>query len=489
MSYEFLPYDPDQMFLFPPSPQDWLPEDHLAYRVIDVVNEFDLSAFFSSYGKDGRGAPGFSPVLMCTLLLYAWIRKVYSSRKVSALCRDDVGGRVIGSGYLPDHRTINNFRLRHQAALNDFFKQSVKLCQRAGMIDQNESALDGSKIAANASKRKAMSYERMVAEEARLQAEIDGYFKRAAEEDAAEDAEHGPDNAGPTISEELKRRQSRIAKIREAKAALEAEAKAAAEAKQKERAEKEAKAAQAGQKVRGKQPTHNPEPKSTAQRSFTDPESRIMKGGNGSFMQAYNAQAVVNGKAQVVTACGVSQQPADVVHFADMLDGVKANTGEFPKTVLADPGYFSEENMTAAADRGVTALIPPDRQRHGSPSEPVEELSDEELAALPAIERMRHLVSTQAGRDAYRKRKGIVEPVFGQIKGGTGNPGFLGFLRRGFEKCSAEWQWACAAHNIQKYIRFKVNDNKDREAKPLRKKQAKRHNYVSVAPNQQLLCL
>ena len=305
MSHEFLPYSADQFYLLPPSPQDWLPEDHLAYQVIDVINEIDLSTFYSAYGSDGRGAPPLSPRMMCTLLLYAWIRKIYSSRKTSALCRDDVGGRVIGGGYLPDHRTINNFRLRHQTALNDLFKQTVKLCQCAGMLG-GEEALDGSKIGANASKRKAMSYERMVIEEARLQTEIDFYFKRAAEEDAAEDAEHGRDKAGPTVSEELKHRESRIAKIREAKATLEAEAQAAAEAKQKERAEKEARAAEAGRKLGGRPPKIDQEPKSTAQRSFTDPESRIMKAGNGSFIQAYNAQIVVNAKAQVITACAVT---------------------------------------------------------------------------------------------------------------------------------------------------------------------------------------
>ena len=488
MSHEFLPYSPNQVYLLPPSPQDWLPEDHLAYRVIDVISEMDLSAFYSAYGKDGRGAPPLSPTMMCALLLYAWIRKIYSSRKTSALCRDDVGGRVIGGGYLVDHRTINNFRLRHQSALNDVFKQSVKLCQCAGMLC-GEEALDGSKIAANASKRKAMSYERMVVEEARLQTEIDFYFKRAAEEDAAEDAEHGRDKAGPTVSEELKRRETRIAKIREAKATLEAEAKAAAEAKQKERAEKEARAAEAGRKLGGRPPKIDPEPKSTAQRSFTDPESRIMKGGNGSFIQAYNAQIVVNAKSQVITGCAVSQQAADVGHLPSMLDEVKRNTGEYPEVLLADPGYFSEENMDAAAERGVTALIPPDRQRHGSPSEPAAELSPEELAALPAIEQMRHRVSTEEGRDAYRKRKGIVEPVFGQIKGSAGNPGMLGFLRRGLDKCAAEWMWVCAAHNISKYIRFKRDGESDKNCEKSHKKQLQQYKHVSIQPIQQEFCL
>jgi transposase len=484
MAHDYLPYSTDQMYLLPPSPSDWLPEDHLCYQVIDIVGELDMSDFLAGYGKDGRGAPAFSPYMMVTLLIYGWIRKIYSSRKLAALCRDDVGGRLIGGTYLPDHRTINTFRLRHQKALNGVFKQTVKLCSAAGMLGMTEAALDGSKIAANANKHKAMSYERMVAEEAKLQAEIDGYFKRADEEDAADDAQHGPENAGPPVSDDLKRRQTRMAKIKEAKAALEAEAKAADDAKRQERAEKEAKAAESGKKVRGKQPKYNADPKPTAQRSFTDPESRIMKGGNGSFLQAYNGQAMVDGQAQVIVACALTQEANDAGHFPQMLDESKENLGELPKTVLADPGYYSEENMKAAENRNIEALIPPDRQRHGSPSEPAQELSLEELAALPPIEQMRHRVSTQNGRNAYRKRKAIVEPVFGQIKGSAGNPGFLGFLRRGLDKCSAEWQWLCAAHNIQKYIRHK---NEKPGAKNSKKSQ--RTEHVSLQAIQHALCL
>ena len=306
MAHEFLTYSTDQAFLLPPNPRDWLPEGHLAFQVIDVVDELDLSMFNASYGKDGRGAPSFSPVMMVSLLVYAWSRKVYSSRKIAALCRDDVGGRIIGGGYLPDHRTVNNFRLRHEGALDGLFKQSIKLCQRAGLVGMTAGALDGSKIPANASKRKAMSYERLVAEEARVQAEIDGYFKRAAEEDAADDAQYGADNEGPSISDELKRRQTRIAKIREAKTAIEADAHAAAEHKQKERSEKETTAAASGKKVPGKKPKIDATPKPTAQRSFTDPESRIMKSGNGSFIQGYNAQAMVDADYQVIVACELS---------------------------------------------------------------------------------------------------------------------------------------------------------------------------------------
>jgi hypothetical protein len=399
--------------------------------------------------------------MMVSVLLYAWMCKIYSSRKISALCRNDVGARVIGGGCFPDHRTINNFRNRHQDALNDLFKQSVDLCRRSGMIDMVAAALDGSKIAASASKRKAMSYGHMVDEEAQLEAELIGYFKRAQQEDAEDDARYGAENEGPIISDDIKRRQSRLAKIREAKAALEAEAQAAAEAKRQERQRKEEAAAAKGKKLPGKAPKIDPTPKETAQRSFTDPESRIMKGGNGSYMQAYNAQAVVDSQCQVIVACQLSQQAADAPHLPEMLNQTIANVGAAPEKLLADPGYFSEENVKAAEALRVVALIPPDRERTGTPSEPAPELSPEQLEGLSPAERMRRLVSTEAGRQAYAKRKGTVEPVFGQTKGCAGHPGFLGFLRRGFEKCTAEWQWVCASHNILKYIRHKTADPGD----------------------------
>jgi len=476
MAHEFQSYSVDQVYLLPPSPRDWLPEGHLAYQIIDVVESIDLGAFFASYGADGRGAPAFSPVMMVSLLLYAWSRKVYSSRKIASLCRDDIGGRVLVGEHLPDHRTVNTFRLRHREALNGLFQQSIALCKRAGMVDLSVAALDGSKIEANASKRKAMSYERIIKEEERIQSEIDGYFKRAAEEDAADDAKYGADNEGLNVSDEIKRRQSRIAKIREAKAALEEEAIAAAERKQKERAEKEKSAADKGKKLSGRPPKIDFEPKSSAQRSFTDPESRIMKGGDGSFMQAYNAQAVVDGKYQVIIAADLSQQAADVVHLPAMLEQTQQNVGSLPKELLADPGYFSEENMQATENLRVNALIPPNKERCGSPSDPAPELSKEELAKLSPIEQMRHRISTKAGRDSYRKRKTIVEPVFGQIKGCAGHPGFLGFLRRGLEKCSAEWQWACASHNILKYIRHKTGGAAPKN-RPIRAKKTKIQSY------------
>ena len=451
MAHSFRPYNPEQPFLLPPSPQDWLPEDHLAYHVLDVVSQLDMSAFYAGYSSDGRGAAPFSPIMMVSLLLYGWCRHVYSCRKLAALCLEDIGARVIVADNRPDHNSVNLFRLRHGEALSKLFKQSVDLCQKAGMVSLVHVAVDGSKIAASASKRKAMSYGRIDAEEARLQAEIDGYLRRAAEEDARDDATFGPDNSGPNIPDEIKRRQTRLVKLRAAKEALEAEAQAAAEAK---RLEREVKEAASDKPLSGRKPNIDPTPKDKAQRCFTDPDSRIMKGGDGSFMQGYNGQAAVDGAHQVIVACDLSQDANDKRLLVPLVEQTVKNTGRKPKTVLTDPGFYSEKNIDAMDAMGISVLIPPDRERCGVPSDPAPELTAEEYAAMSAIARMRHKVSTKAGREAYRLRKSIVEPVFGQAKGCAGSPGFLGFLRRGLKKCTEEWHWLCARHNIMKYIRF-----------------------------------
>jgi transposase len=453
MAHEFRNYAPDQVFLMPPSPRDWLPEDHLAYQILDVVSLLDLQPFLSGYSTDGRGAPAYSPVMLTSLLLYGWCLHVYSSRKLEALCRNDVGARIIVAGNSPDFRSINQFRLRHGEALSALFEQSVRLCERSGMVGMVNLAIDGSKIEANASKRKAMSYGRMVEEEARLKAEIEGYLRRAREEDAADDVLFGPDESGPKLPDELRRRNSRLAKISEAKAVLEAEAQAAAEAAQKARAEKES---QSDKPLVGAKPKIDPTPKDSAQRSFTDPDSRIMKGADGAFLQAYNAQAAVDENHQVILACDLSQNANDKRQLIPMVEQTVALMGAKPNKVLADPGYYSQENAIAMEAMEAKALIPPDRQRHGTPTNPAPDISEEEFAALSTIEKMRHVVSTSEGRDAYRRRKVIIESVFGQMKGSVGNPGYLGFLRRGLIKCTQEWNWVCARHNIMKYIRFKI---------------------------------
>lgn len=443
----------------PPSPQDWLPEDHLAYIVRSLVSTLDLGAFHRSYCKDPRGALPFDPSMMVSILLYAWFSDIYSSRKISMLCTGDLGGRYLAGGQQPDFHTINTFRLRHGDALADLFVQSVRLCLAAGMVSLGNVSIDGSKIAANASKRKAMSYSRMVRSEEDIRLQIAELQRRSNAADAQEDSLFGKDNIGFDLPKELKRHETRLAKILEAKKQLEAEARQAAEAK--------AAAQKAKQSNNGGKPRRGPKPKApedpakavpkdSAQRGFTDPDSRIMKSGTGEWMQAYNAQASVDGENQIILACEVTQDANDKRMLVPMVEKTIAQVGAKPAAFSADAGFYSEENAKAMEDMGVNALIPPDKERCGTPDNPAPAMSEEEFAALSTREKMRHRVSTAEGRDAYRLRKGIVEPVFGQIKGSAGNPGYLGFLRRGLPKVTQEWSWVCATHNFLKYIRFQA---------------------------------
>jgi transposase len=459
MARHFRPYTPEQPHLLPPAPQDWLSEDHLAYAVRDVVQELDLAGFYDAYARE-RGAPPFDPELLVCLLLYAWCHQVYSSRKVARLCRDDLGGRFLAAGHTPDHRCINAFRLRHAEALTALFLQSVRLCQQAGMVSLVHLAVDGTKMAANASKHKAMSYGRMEEEEGRLTAEIRKMLQRAAEEDAQEDQEHGPEAPGSLFSEEIARRKSRLEKLREAKAVLEAQVREAAAQKMAEREAKERERAAAGKRKLGGKKPPDPEmvkPKDKAQRNFVDPESRIMKGGDGAFIQGYNGQAAVDADHQVITACDLTDQAADAPHLQVLVAQSVVNTGCHPDTCSGDPGYFSADNVTALEGAGIEVLIPPDRQRHGTPTDPAPPLPPDVLETLSVADRMRHQTSTAAGRAGYANRKKTVEPTFGQIKGCPGHPGFRQFLRRGLEKCKQEWHWVCAAHNFLKYMRMTLS--------------------------------
>jgi transposase len=458
MAHQFRPYAPEQPFLLPPDPSEWLCEDHLAYCVRDLVQQLDLAPFRAGYSRDGRGAPPYAPQLLVSLLLYAWCQQIYSSRRIERLCTDDLGGRFLAAGHRPDHRCLSDFRRRHGEALCGLFLQSLRLCQAAGMVSLGHVALDGSKVAANASKHKAMSYGRLVEAEAHLAAEVEAMLTRAAQVDAAEDQAFGKEQRGSPLGEELARRQSRLAKLREAKAALEAEARVAAQAGKEQREAEAAARRAAGQPQKGGRKPKDPapvRPKEKAQRNFTDPQSRIMKGGDGSWVQGYNAQAAVDRDQQVIVACELTPQAADAPHLPAMTAQVLANTGCRPDVVSADPGYFSAANIEHLERQGIQALIPPDRERHGSPQEPAAPLPEAVLAGLTVEERQRHLLSTAAGRGEYRHRKTTVEPTFGQIKGCPAAPGFRGFLRRGLRNCRQEWSWVCAAHNFTKYFRFR----------------------------------
>jgi len=423
MGKTFRPYELDQRLLLPPDMREWLPEGHLALFVSDVVDALDLSAIFAVYEGEERGQPPYHPAMMVKLLVYAYCTGKPSSRKIERATYEDVAYRVLAADQHPDHDSIAAFRQRHLPALAELFGQVLRLCQEAGLVKLGHVALDGTKVKANASKHKAMSYERMCAAEQQLEQEVAALLARAQAVDAEEDAQYGAGRRGDELPAELARRESRLAKIREAKAALEAEARArAAEAARAKIAERERAEAATGQTPGGRSPTvANPaqaRPVPTAQRNFTDPESRIMKdGATKGFEQAYNAQAAVDAHAQIIVAVGVTQEANDKHQLVPLVRQVEANCGALPAQLSADAGYFSEANVTAPGLAGVDLYVPPDRQKHGAPPAAV---SPPPSPDASVSEQMRHKLTTPEGREIYGRRKTVVEPVFGQTKEGRG---------------------------------------------------------------------
>jgi transposase len=452
----FRAYNPDQLFLLPPALRDWLPEEHLALFIGDVVEEaLDLTPILAAYATgDERGQPPYHPALMVKLLLYAYCTGKPSSRQIERATYDEVPYRVLAANQHPDHDTLAAFRQQHLAALAALFIQVLDLCRQAGLVKLGHVALDGTKVLANASKHKAMSYGRMAEAAQRVEQEVAALLTQAAQIDAAEDAQYGKGTRGDELPQALARRTSRLAKIREAKAALEAEAKAqavaAAEAAQAKRAERQRQVETTGRKSGGPPPTvpdpTQAAPKPKAQRNFTDPESRIMKdGATKSFVQAYNAQAAVDGAAQVIVAAAVTQDANDKQQLVPMLTQVVANCGAAPRVASADSGYFSEAAVTADALAAIELYVAPDRQKHGEApaSEPVPDDGT-------TIGAMRAKLQTAAGHAVYALRKALAEPVFGQIKDGRG---FRRFSFRGLAKVQAEWLLICLTHNLLKLFR------------------------------------
>jgi transposase len=425
MAKTFRPYVPEQDLLLPPSLREWLPADHLAYFVSELVDQLDLSAITAPYEQEERGYPPYHPVMLTKVLLYAYCVGVFSSRKIQRRLHEDIAFRMLAADNQPDFRTIADFRQRHLAALEGLFVQVLHLAQEAGALRVGRVAIDGSKVRANASKHKAMSYRRMVEKERQLAQEVHHLLTQAAATDAQEDAQHGRDRRGDELPEELRRRETRLARIREAKRVLEARAK--------ERAEAE-----------GRDAT-DATPEAKAQYNFTDPESRIMKGPDG-FVQAYHAQIAVEATCQLIVGQRVTQAVNDKQQLAPMIETVVAQAGDTPQEVLADNGYCSEGNLEYVNAHGVDAYIATDRLKHDAARLPAGHGPLPKTATLS--DRMRRKLRTKRGADVYRWRKAIVEPVFGQIKYARG---FRQFLLRGVEKVRGEWSLICLSHNVLKY--------------------------------------
>lgn len=486
MAKSYRPWDPLQPYLLPPSPLEWLPEDHLAFFVLEVVEQLDISPIEARIqGKDSRGERPYAPRMMMALLFYGYCVGVFSSRRIARATYEDVAFRVLAGASHPHFTSINQFRLEHIDAFRALFVQGLRLCEQAGLVKLGHVALDGTKILANASKHKAMSYKRMQEEEAKLRSEVDGLLKRADETDRHEDELYGVGRSGDDIPEELRRRETRLARILEAKAALEREAAQARAAQLRENAEGQRKrsedpdvparqrseAATRARKSEAQADLFDPpdddeptpgdveggsglprhrvpatvdgKPKPEAQRNFTDPDSRIMMAG-GVFVQAYNAQIVVDAEAQVIVEEAITNQPPDTQHLPPLIEQLRSTVG-LPLRLSADSGYYSDENIHYCDRQGVEAYISVGRATHAG-----QQTFAATAHPTPTREGMVGKLKSTDGAAVYSRRKVIVEPPFGQIKAARG---FRRFSLRGLRKIRGEWSLVCLTHNLLKLFR------------------------------------
>jgi transposase len=414
MSKSFREWNVDQVWLLPPSINDFVPADHVAHFLRDTVRTaLDLGLIYRSYRSE-RGQPPFHPAMMVALLLYAYSQGVYASRRIAKACEERVDFMAVTGMQKPDFRTIAKFRRRHLPALRLLFVESLRLCREAGLVELGHVSLDGTKIKANASKHKAMSYGRMKEVEPVLAKTVEDWMSQANGADDDDDRTHGPDRRGDETPDWMASKQSRLEKIQAAKAALEAEAEAA-----------------------GKQA-----PDDKAQRNFTDAESRIQKTKDG-FIQGYNAQAAVDHANQIIVACDVGTSGADNPQLIPMVEQIIANLGATPNELSADAGYSAEANLAALEALGIDAYVAAGRQRHGK-SAPG---AAKPVTPETRVGRMVFKLRNGGWGSPYHLRKVTVEPVFGQIKQARG---FRQFLMRGLDNVQAEWAMVCTAHNLCK---------------------------------------
>ncbi len=435
MPTTFRPSAPDQSLLFPPSPRDWLPEGHLAFFIMDTVAVLDLRALYAAYEGDGRRNQPFDPRMMVSVLLYAYATGTFSSRRIARKLEEDVAYRVLAAGNFPAHRTIADFRQQHLAVFEALFVQVVQLAREAGVVRLGTVAVDGSKVKANASKHKAMSYGRMRTETQRLRAEIAALTTQAAAVDATEDAEHGADVRGDELPAELQRREDRLATIAAAKARL--------DARQAEADRQQGRTPDDQRKGRGSKPFARDfgVPPDDAQDNFTDPESRIMKTSYG-FDQCYNGQIAVDATTQIIVATGLTPCAADNAELLPLIDRAETTLGGAPTDVLADAGYRGEGTFQTLEARGITAYI-----SLGHEVRPAKAPNPAHLAT----QRMAARLATDDGRARYRRRKAIVEPVIGWIKAVLG---FRRFSVRGAVQARGEWNVVCLAVNLKRLHRL-----------------------------------
>jgi len=422
-------YLPEQDMLLPASLRQWLPDSHLVYFVSDVVDQLDLSAIHAVYEKEKRGQPPYDPRLMTKLLVYGYCTGVFSSRRIQKRLQEDIPCKVLAAGNEPDFRTISDFRKIHIETLEDLFEQVLAMALECGSIKLGRVSLDGTKLKANASKHKAMSYGRMTEKQRQLKAEVRQLLEQAEAADEAEDRQYG-DQRGDELPEELRRRETRLAKIKEAKKAIEQRARAKVAAEGKSAAE-----------------AQRAKPDDKDQYNFTDPESRIMKGADG-IVQGYNAQAAVEPTLLLIVGQSVTEAANDKKQLLPMVELIEQQSGQRPEAILADNGYCSEENLdslesSGQPERKIEGFIATGKQKHGEHRLPAKR------GPLPQgatkLDRMKRKLQTKVGKAVYAARKCVVEPVFGQIKQARG---FRQFLLRGKKKVKGEWALLCLTHNI-----------------------------------------
>jgi transposase len=424
-------YLPEQDLLLPPSLRDWLGEGHLAYFVSDVVDQLDLSAIHAVYEKEMRGQPPYDPRMMTKVLVYGYCVGVFSSRRIQKRLQEDIGFKVLAAGNEPDFRTISDFRKIHLEALQSLFEQVLEMALESGAMKLGRVSLDGTKVKANASKHKAMSYERMQEKQRQLREEVKQLLAQAEAADEEEDRRYGS-RRGDELPAELQRRETRLARIQQAKKVVEQRAR-----------EKAAAEGDSGEQVKKAQPADKD------QYNFTDPESRMMKGADG-FVQGYNAQAAVEPEFGLIVGQLVTQAANDKQQLQPMVEAIQAQSGQRPAAILADSGYCSEENLQylESADepeKKIEGYIATGKQKHGEYRQPCPR------GPLPKgstrVERMKRKLQTKAGKAVYAARKCVVEPVFGQIKQAQG---FRQFVLRGIRKVQGEWALVCLSHNVRR---------------------------------------
>ena len=432
MPTAFKPYKPEQSFLLPPAPSDWLSEGHLAHFVSDMIDELDLKAFYARYEGDGRRKQPYEPRMLLKVIVYSYMTGTFSSRKMARRIEEDIAVRYLAAGNFPSHRTICDFRVAHLEAFSVLLLQIIRIAQEAGLVKLGRIAIDGSKVRASASKHKAMSYDRMKSEEEKLEKQIAAILGQAAEQDAREDAEYGPDRRGDELPEELQRRESRLQKIREARQRL--------EQRQKEQD------LEAGRSEGDDDPARKKKgnpfkrkfgvPADKAQENFTDPDSRIMNSTEG-FQQCYNAQIAVDANSQLIVGTEVIQNAADNGSLLSMVELVEQNCGRTAEQYVADAGYKSEASFVELERKKVDAYVALGREGKNATN----------ATTLPATQRMKEKLASPQGEATYRRRKAIVEPVFGWIKNVLG---FRRFSLRGTNKVAGEWALVCMVVNLKR---------------------------------------